>query len=146
MSRYWYSELSNRMRIYLLTPFFLVLMILPKNLMLEKQKSAVDKRKSFLKLLTDLSKTFGCLSQELLVRKSFLKLLTGLSKTFGCLSQELLVIKLYTYRFTIAALRMIHGYLTSKKQRIKVKSPYIFHTVLIILERKYCLVYHKDLS
>ena len=146
MSRYWYSELSNRMRIYLLTPFFLVLMILPKNLMLEKQKSAVDKRKSFLKLLTGLSKTFGCLSQELLVRKSFLKLLTGLSKTFGCLSQELVVIKLYAYRFTIAALKLIHGYLTSKNQRIKVKSPYIFHTVLIILERKYCLVYHKDLS
>ena len=53
--------------------------------MLEKWKSAVDKGKSFGALLTDLCKTFGCLSHERLLAK------------------------LHACGFSIAALRLIHS-------------------------------------
>ena len=68
--------------------------------MLGKWKSAVDKEKSF-----------GAL-------------LTNLSKVFGCLPHELLVAKLHTYGFSIVALRLIHSYLTNRKQRTKVNLSY----------------------
>ena len=68
--------------------------------MLEKWKSAVDKGKSFGALLTDLSKAFGCLPHELLLAK------------------------LHAYGFSIAALRLIHSYLTNRKQRTKVNLSY----------------------
>ena len=68
--------------------------------MLEKWKSAVDKGKSFGALLTDLSKAFDCLSHELLLAK------------------------LHTYGFSIAALRLIHSYLTNKKQRTNANLSY----------------------
>ena len=64
--------------------------------MLEKWKSAVDKGKSFGALLTDLSKAFDCLSHELLLAK------------------------LHAYGFSIAALRLIHSYLTYRRQRTKI--------------------------
>ena len=64
--------------------------------MLEKWKSAVDKGKSFGALLTDLSKAFDCLSRELLLAK------------------------LHAYGFSIAALRLIHSYLTYRRQRTKI--------------------------
>ena len=60
--------------------------------MLEKWKSAVDKGKSFGVLLADLSKAFDCLSQELRLAKL----------------HEL------PYGFSIAALRLIHSYLTNR--------------------------------
>ena len=60
--------------------------------MLEKWKSAVDKRKSFGALLADLSKAFDCLSHELQLAKL----------------HEL------SYGFSIAALRLIHSYLTNR--------------------------------
>ena len=53
--------------------------------MLEKWKSAVDKGKSFGALLTDLSKAFDCLPDELLLAK------------------------LHVHRFSIAALSLIHS-------------------------------------
>ena len=68
--------------------------------MLEKWKSAVDKRKSFGALLTDLSKAYDCLSRELLLAK------------------------LHAYGFSIAALRLIYSYLSNRKQRTKVNLPY----------------------
>ena len=55
---------------------------------LEKSKSAFDKGKSF-----------GAL-------------LINLSQAFDCLSHELLLAKLHAYGFSIAALRLIHRYLT----------------------------------
>ena len=68
--------------------------------MLGKWKSAVDKGKSFGALLTDLSKAFNCLSHELLVAK------------------------LHAYGFSIAALRLIHSYLTNRWQRTKINMSY----------------------
>ena len=72
--------------------------------MLEKWKSAVDKGKSFGALLTDLSKAFDCLSHELLLAK------------------------LHAYGFSIAALRLIHSYLTNRRRRTKINMLYIIFT------------------
>ena len=41
--------------------------------------------------------------------KSFGALLTDLSKAFDCLPDELLLAKLHVYRFSIAALSLIHS-------------------------------------
>ena len=68
--------------------------------MLEKWKRAVDNGKAFGLLLTDLS------------------------KAFDYLSNELLLVKLHAYGFSFAALRLIHSYLTNRKQRTKVNSSY----------------------
>ena len=68
--------------------------------MLEKWKRPVDNGRAFGLLLTDLSKTFDCLSHELLLEK------------------------LHAYGFSFAALRLIHSYLTNRKQRTKVNSIY----------------------
>ena len=56
--------------------------------------------------------------------KAFELLLTDLSKAFDCLSHELLLAKLHAYGFSFAALRLIHSYLTNRKQRTKVNSSY----------------------
>ena len=68
--------------------------------MLEKWKRAVDNGKAFGLLLTDLSKAFDCVSHELLLAK------------------------LHAYCFCFAAQRLIHSYLTNRKQRTKVNSSY----------------------
>ena len=69
--------------------------------MLEKWELAVDKVKSFGALLTDLSKEFD---------------------TKIRLSHELLLAKLHG--FSIAALRLIHSYLTNRWQRTKINMSY----------------------
>ena len=56
--------------------------------------------------------------------KAFGLLLTDLSKAFDCLSHELLLAKLHAYGFSFAALRLIHSYLTNRKQWTKVNSSY----------------------
>ena len=66
--------------------------------MLEKWKSAIDNRNVFGALLTDLSKTFNCLSYGLLIAK------------------------LNAYGFSIAALRLVQNYLSNRKQRTKICS------------------------
>ena len=63
--------------------------------MLEMWKSAVGKGKSFGALFTNLSKAFDCLSHEL-----------------------------HAYGFSTAALRLIHSYLTNRKQRTRVNLSY----------------------
>ena len=68
--------------------------------MLEKWRSAVDNKKTFGVLLTDLSKAFDCLSHELLLAK------------------------LHAYGFSIPALRLVYSYLKNKKQRTKINSAY----------------------
>ena len=55
---------------------------------------------------------------------SVVALLTDLFKAFYCLFHELLLAKLLAYGFSIAALTLIHSYLTKKKQRTKLNLPY----------------------
>ena len=64
--------------------------------LIEKWKSATDKRKSFEALLTDVSKAFDCLPHELLIAK------------------------LHAYGFSLAALRLVRSYLSNRKQRTKI--------------------------
>ena len=68
--------------------------------LLEKWKSSVDK-----------GKTSGAL-------------LTDLSKAFDCLDHELLTAKVNAYGFDLPALRLIHDYLTNRKQRTKIDDNY----------------------
>ena len=56
--------------------------------------------------------------------KSFSVLLTDLSKPFDCLSHKFLLVKLHAYGFSIAALRLIHSYLTNRKWKTKLNMSY----------------------
>ena len=68
--------------------------------MLEKRKSAVDYRKYFRAILTDLSKAFNGISLELIIAK------------------------LHAYGFRLRALRLIHSYLTNRKQKTRLNGNY----------------------
>ena len=68
--------------------------------MLEEWRSTVDKRKYFAALLTDLSKAFNCISNELVLTK------------------------LHVYGFSLRALGLMHSYLTNRKQRARVNDDY----------------------
>ena len=66
--------------------------------MLEKWKLAVDNKRNFGALLTDLSKAFDCLPHDLLLAK------------------------LNAYGFSLPALRLVQSYLSNRKQRTKINS------------------------
>ena len=68
--------------------------------LLEKSKNSVDKGKVFGALVTDLSKAFDCFDYELFTAK------------------------LSAYGFTLPALRLIHDYLSNRKQRTKIDDNY----------------------
>ena len=51
-------------------------------------------------------------------------LLTDLSKAFDCLDHELLIAKLNAYGFSLPALKLVHDYLSNRKQRTKVNRTY----------------------
>ena len=51
-------------------------------------------------------------------------LLTDLSKAFDCIPHDLIIAKLEAYGFHIDALKLIHDYLSSRKQRVKVNDAY----------------------
>ena len=68
--------------------------------LLQKWKNSVDKGKSFGALLTDLSKPIGCLNHELLTAK------------------------LNPFGFTLLPLRLLHDYLSNRKQRTKIDDDY----------------------
>ena len=68
--------------------------------MLEKWKSAIDNKKTFDALLTDLSKTFDCISHDLLIAK------------------------LNAYGLSLPALRFVQSYLTKRKQKTKINSEF----------------------
>ena len=54
--------------------------------------------------------------------KAFGALLTDLSKAFDCLDHKLLIAKLNAYGFSLTALKLIHDYLSNRKQRNKINS------------------------
>ena len=62
--------------------------------------------------------------QNLAKRGHYGALLTDLSKAFDCLSNDLLIAKLHAYGFDIQALRLLHNYLTNRYQRVKVNSTF----------------------
>ena len=68
--------------------------------MLEKWKNAADK-----------GKIFGAL-------------LTSLSKAFDSLSHDLLIAKLNAYGSSLPALKLVHNYLSNRKQRTKINNAY----------------------
>ena len=67
---------------------------------LKKWKNAVDKGKMFGALLTDLSKAFDCFPHELIIAKL---------NAYGC---------------KLPALKLMHSYLSHRKQRTKVNHAY----------------------
>ena len=48
--------------------------------------------------------------------------MTDLSKAFHCIDQELLVAKIHEYSFDIESLNFIDNYHAGRKQRVKIKS------------------------
>ena len=56
--------------------------------------------------------------------KSFGALLTDLTEAFDCLNHELLTVKINAYGFTLQVLRLIHDYLSNRKQRTKIDDNY----------------------
>ena len=50
-------------------------------------------------------------------------MLTDLSKAFDCLSHELIA-KLNAYGFTLSALKLVHDYLSDRKQRTRINNLY----------------------
>ena len=47
-----------------------------------------------------------------------------LSKTFDCLNHELLIAKLEAYGFSRSALKLVHDYLSNKKQRVEINGSF----------------------
>ena len=56
--------------------------------------------------------------------KVFGALLTDLSKAFDCLPHELIIAKLNAYGFNLPALKLMHSYLSHRKQHTKVNHAY----------------------
>ena len=55
---------------------------------------------------------------------AFGAVLTDLSKAFDCLPHELLVAELQAYGVDIPSLKLLHSYLTKRKQRVKLNGTY----------------------
>ena len=70
--------------------------------------------------------------------KVFGALLTNFLKAFDCLSHELRIAKLNAYGFTSPALKLVHAYLSDRKQITRV----IIH---MVHDLKYFLEYLKIL-
>ena len=54
--------------------------------------------------------------------EDFSVLFTALSKASDCLDHKLITYKFNDYSFNIPALRLIHDYLSNRKQRIKIEN------------------------
>ena len=55
---------------------------------------------------------------------AFGALLTDLSKAFNCPPHEFLIAKLDAYGFNKTSLKLIHSYLSNRKQRVKINDRY----------------------
>ena len=55
---------------------------------------------------------------------AFGALLTDLSKAFDCLPHELLMAKLHAYGMDVPSLKLLHSFLTKRKQRVKLNGTY----------------------
>ena len=64
-------------------------------------------------------------------------LLTDLSKAFDCIPHDLIIAKLEAYSFHIDALKLIHDYLSNRKQRVKLM-------MYIARGRIYFMASHRD--
>ena len=70
-------------------------------------------------------------------------LLTDLSKAFDCIPHDIIIAKLEAYGFHIDALKLIHDYLSNRKQRVKVNDTYslwissVFHMISSLPNWKY---------
>ena len=64
--------------------------------------------------------------------KGFGALLTALSKALDCLDYELFIAKLNAYGFSLPTLRLIHDYLSHKKQKTRVNNSYSKWLAVII--------------
>ena len=65
--------------------------------------------------------------------ETFGALLTDLSKAFDCLDHEFLIAKVNSHGCSLPALRLIHGYLSHRKQRTKVN--YLYSEWLAVIFR-----------
>ena len=55
---------------------------------------------------------------------NFGALLTDLSKAFDCLPHDLLIAKLHAYGLDMPSLKLLHSYLTKRRQRVKINNTY----------------------
>ena len=55
---------------------------------------------------------------------AFAALLTDLSKAFDCIPHDLIIAKLEPCDFQIDALRLVHDYLSNRKQRVKLNETF----------------------
>ena len=55
---------------------------------------------------------------------TFVAYLTDLSKTFDCITHDCLIAKLHPLNFDMNALNLIFDYLTERKQRVKFNSSF----------------------
>ena len=71
----------------------------------------------------------------------FAALLTDLSKAFDCIPHDLIIAKLAAYGFDTNALKLIHNYLSNRKQNVKINSAYSIWTDIFMVFHK---VLHLD--
>ena len=77
---------------------------------------------SFLKIFSQ--KTNAAIGKTRARNKAFGALLTDLFKVFNCLDHELLIGNLNAYGLILLPLRLIHNFLTHRKERARVNNSY----------------------